>query len=293
MRGSAGTATDGERVINAGFALLVLGMVEANRGRSNLAEQLVDEAVQVMGWVGTTFGLAGIQAARASIALAAGRAAEAYQHAFRIFDLQDAACHWGVSHWSTVLRDLADAALASGNAQTADALLAPLDRTTISAESRATLAYVDAVLADRDGEERFRKALAHAPTSVYFQARLNLAFGIWLRRERRQTDARKYLRAAVDGFEAMGAVPWAERARQELRASGETIRQRAPERREDLSPQEMQIAQLAADGLTNKEIGERLFLSHRTISSHLYRLFPKLGIRSRSELAAALKQVPA
>ncbi len=90
----------------------------------------------------------------------------------------------------------------------------------------------------------------------------------------------------------MGAVPWAERARQELRASGETVRQRATERREELSPQETQIAQLAAEGLTNREIGERLFLSHRTVGSHLYRTFPKLGIRSRSELAAALNQVP-
>ena len=293
VRGSPGAATGGERVLNAGFALLVLGIVEANRGQGNLAEQLVDEAIQVMGWVGTSFGLAGIQAARASLALAAGRPAEAFQHAFRIFDPDDAACHWGVSRWSTVLRDLADAALASGNAQTAVALLAPLDRTTSSDESRGTLAYVDAVLADRDVEERFRQALAHAPASVYFQARLHLAFGLWLRRERRRTEARTYLRSAIDGFEAMGAVPWAERARQELRASGETVRRRAPDRRDDLSPQEMQIAQLAAEGLTNREIGERLFLSHRTIGSHLYRIFPKLGIRSRSELAAALKQMPA
>ena len=91
----------------------------------------------------------------------------------------------------------------------------------------------------------------------------------------------------------MGAAPWAERARQELRASGETRRHRDPERRDELSPQEIQIAQLAADGLTNREIGERLFLSHRTIGSHLYRIFPKLGIKSRSELAAALEQLPA
>jgi ATP/maltotriose-dependent transcriptional regulator MalT len=280
-------------VLNAGFALLVLGIVEANRGQTNRAEQLVDEAVQAMGWVGTSFGLAGIQATRASLALAAGRPAEAFQHAVRIFDPDDAACHWAVSRWSIVLRDLADAALASGKAETTAALLAPLDRTTLSDESRATLAYVDAVLADRDVDERFRQALALAPASVNFQARLHLAFGLWLRRDRRRTEARKYLRSAIEGFDAMGAVPWADRARQELRASGETVRQRSPDRREDLSPQETQIAQLAADGLTNREIGERLFLSHRTVGSHLYRTFPKLGITSRSELAAALKQVPA
>jgi DNA-binding CsgD family transcriptional regulator/tetratricopeptide (TPR) repeat protein len=290
VRGSRDTATDGERVLNAGSALLVLGTVTANRGDGDLAETLVDEAVQVMGWVGSSFGLASIHAARASLALAAGRSAEAFQHALRIFDPADAACHWGVSRWSTVLRDLADAALASGNAQTAAAVLAPLERATSTAESRGKLAYVDAVLADRDVEEHFRRALASAPSSVYFQARLYLAFGVWLRRERRQTEARTNLRSAIDGFEAMGAVPWAERARQELRASGETIRRRAPDLRDTLSPQEMQIAQLAAEGLTNREIGEKLFLSHRTIGSHLYRTFPKLGVKSRAELAVALRQ---
>ena len=91
----------------------------------------------------------------------------------------------------------------------------------------------------------------------------------------------------------MGAVPWAERARQELRASGETVRRRAPDRRDELSPQEMQIARLVAEDLTNREIGERLFLSHRTIGSHLYRIFPKLGVKSRSELAVAFRHVPA
>jgi DNA-binding NarL/FixJ family response regulator len=106
-------------------------------------------------------------------------------------------------------------------------------------------------------------------------------------------EARTHLRSAIDGFEAIGAVPWAERARQELRASGETLRRRAPDRRDRLSPQEMQIAQLVAVGLTNREIGERLFPSHRTIASHLYRSFPKLEVKSRSELAAELSQVPA
>ncbi len=288
VRGSPDTATDGERVLNAGYSLLVLAAVAAGHGQAGPAETLVDEAVQVMGWVGSSFCLAGIQAVRASLALAAGRPAEAFQHLHRIFDLADPACHWGVSRWSTVLRDLADAALASGNAQTAVALLDSLDKTTGSDESRSTLAYVDAVLADRDAEERFRQALAYTPPSAYSQARLHLAFGLWLRRERRQTEARTYLRSAIDGFEATRAIPWAERARQELRASGETRRRRAPDRRDELSPQEMQIAQLAAEGLSNREIGERLFLSHRTIGSHLYRIFPKLGITSRAQLRDAL-----
>jgi DNA-binding CsgD family transcriptional regulator len=85
-----------------------------------------------------------------------------------------------------------------------------------------------------------------------------------------------------------GAVAWGERARQELRASGEKSRRRVPEARDSLSPQELQIAQMAAAGLSNREIGRRLFVSHRTVSSHLYHLFPKLGITSRAELSAAL-----
>jgi DNA-binding CsgD family transcriptional regulator len=291
VRGSPESATDGERVLNAGSALLVLGTVAANTGEAVVAEALVDEAVQVMGWVGSGFCLAGIQAARASLALTAGRSSEAFEHALGIFDPDDGGFHWGVSRWGSLLRDLADASVASGNARKAVALLAARDRAANSDESSGTLAYVDAVLAESDIEERFRRALTYAPTSPYFQARLHLAFGLWLRRERRGIEARGYLRSALDGFEASGAVPWAGRARQELRASGETVRLRARDRRQALSPQEMQIAQLAAEGLTNKEIGEKLFLSHRTVGSHLYRTFPKLGIKSRSELVAAIGQM--
>jgi DNA-binding CsgD family transcriptional regulator len=187
-----------------------------------------------------------------------------------------------------VVRDFADSALTSGNTRTALMLLEPLRRTVGSDETLGTFAYVDAVLAVRDAEACFRRAFGLAPASAYFQARLELAFGRWLRRERRQVEARTYLLSALDAFDAIGAVPWAEHARMELRASGETIRRRLPDRRHELTAQEMQIAQLAAQGLTNREIGERLFLSHRTIGSHLYRLFPKLGITSRSELAGAL-----
>jgi DNA-binding NarL/FixJ family response regulator len=96
------------------------------------------------------------------------------------------------------------------------------------------------------------------------------------------------LRAARDTFDALGCISWSEQARRELRASGERSRRRVAEARDQLTAQELQIAQLAADGLSNREIGQRLFLSHRTISTHLYRAFPKLGITSRAELNAAL-----
>jgi DNA-binding NarL/FixJ family response regulator len=96
------------------------------------------------------------------------------------------------------------------------------------------------------------------------------------------------LRAARETFDLLGAVPWGERARQELSASGERSRRRAPGALDRLTPQELQIARLAATGLTNREIAERLYLSHRTVSTHLYRIFPKLGVTSRTELAATV-----
>ena len=86
-------------------------------------------------------------------------------------------------------------------------------------------------------------------------------------------------------FDAIGAYNWGDQARSELRASGERSRRRVPEARDQLTAQELQIAQLAADGLSNREIGQRLYLSHRTISTHLYRVFPKLGVTSRAESA--------
>ena len=122
----------------------------------------------------------------------------------------------------------------------------------------------------------------------FLRARTLFSFGRWLRRQRRSADSRAPLRDAIDLFDALGATRWSERARQELRATGEKIGPRTPDARDRLTAQELQIAQLAAAGLSNREIGERLFLSHRTIGSHLYRIFPKLGITARAQLRDAL-----
>ena len=141
---------------------------------------------------------------------------------------------------------------------------------------------------DDDAEALFTHALGQDLTDFPFQrARTLFSFGRWLRRQRRSADSREPLRGAVDSFEALGATRWSRRARQELRATGETIGRHA-DARDRLTAQELQIAQLAADGLSNRKIGERLFLSHRTIGSHLYRIFPKLGITARSQLREAL-----
>jgi DNA-binding CsgD family transcriptional regulator len=120
------------------------------------------------------------------------------------------------------------------------------------------------------------------------RGRLQLGYGTWLRRQRRIADARGPLRTARDTFTALGATAWAERAARELRAAGEAHRQRPAAAWEELTAQELQIALLAAEGLTNRQVGERLFLSHKTIAAHLYHIFPKLGISSRGQLAAAL-----
>jgi DNA-binding CsgD family transcriptional regulator len=154
----------------------------------------------------------------------------------------------------------------------------------------AGLRYVRPLLArDADAEALFAAAESSDPAWPFLRARAQLAHGEWLHRQRRSADSRAPLRAARDTFDALGTIPWSERARHQLRASGETSRRRTPEARDELTPQELQIAQMAAAGLTNREIGQRLYLYHRTISSHLYRTFPKLGITSRAELRAVLE----
>ena len=119
-------------------------------------------------------------------------------------------------------------------------------------------------------------------------ARAHLVYGEWLRRENRRVDAREQLRTAQEMFAAIGMEAFAERARNELQASGEKVRKRTVETRDDLTAQEWQIARLARDGLSNPEIGARLFLSPRTVEWHLRNVFNKLDIRSRRELADAL-----
>jgi DNA-binding CsgD family transcriptional regulator len=178
-----------------------------------------------------------------------------------------------------VATDYLEAAAHTDHLEEARALVVEMESLVAQTNSpllQVNLAYARPLLAEDEEAEAFYLAslgeqLVNWP---FLRARLQLAYGGWLRRHRRMTDSRAPLRAAVELFDALGVAPWAERARQELRASGETSRPRTPDARDQLSPQELQIAQLAAEGLSNREIGERLYLSHRTVGSHLYRLFP-------------------
>lgn len=119
-----------------------------------------------------------------------------------------------------------------------------------------------------------------------------IEYGSWLRRQRRIQDAREQLRTARDLADALAMRPWSERARAELRALGADSPPRVPGVWEPLSLQELEVAQLAARGMSNREIGERLFLSHRTVGSHLYHLYPKLGVTNRAQLSATLRPTP-
>ena len=176
----------------------------------------------------------------------------------------------------------------------ADALRRLAERTTpsgtdwalgVEARSRALLSegdtaerlYLESI--ERLGRTRMRVDLARA----------HLLYGEWLRRERRRTDARAQLRIAHDMLESMGMEAFAERARRELQATGETARKRTIASGDaQLTAQEAQIARMARDGLSNPEIGVRMFISGRTVQYHLRKVFTKLGIESRSQLDRVL-----
>jgi DNA-binding CsgD family transcriptional regulator len=148
-----------------------------------------------------------------------------------------------------------------------------------------------ALLSDGEAPERlYREAIDRlGRTRIRVDlARAHLLYGEWLRRERRRVDAREQLRIAHEMFAAMGAEGFADRAARELRATGETARKRAPETKSELTPQEAQVAELARDGLSNREIGARLFISPHTVSYHLRKVFAKLDIRSRRQLNQVL-----
>lgn len=238
------------------------------------------------------FNLALVQLARGIGALGRGNHAEAYRQLRRVFEPTDPARHDLVACYA--IGDLAAAAVHSGHLEEARVLLSEAEAASVLMSSpalRISVRHAQILLAEeRDVEVEFKRALGDAELArwPFVQARLHLEFGEWLRGRRRMADSRAALRAARDAFDALGASPWGEQARRELRATGETGGGRGPGTLEVLTEQESQIAHMVAGGMSNREIGQRLHLSHRTVESHLYHAFPKLGIRSRAQLRAVL-----
>ena len=235
--------------------------------------------------------LAGIRLTRGVAALAAGRYDSAYEELRRTLDRTDPSFHHFQSLWA--VGDFAEAALHSGHLDHGRSVLAELETLALTVRSpwlQVGLLYGRPLLAqDADVEPLFVEALgADLSRWPVYRARLLLQYGIWLRRHRRVADSRPPLRAAIDALEALGVTGWAARAHQELRASGEASVERVPRAWSLLTSQELQIARMAAEGMSNREIGQRLFLSHRTVGSHLYRLFPKLGVTSRAQLSGVI-----
>jgi len=267
-------------------------IMAALRGEHDAAEVLARQAEQVALPIGASGLLAMVQYTLGMSALGPGHSAEAYAHLVHMVTPGDPAYHHLMRYWS--IGEFAEAAAYSGHQVEAHAIVADLERLARQTPSpwiHACLRSARALLAtDEDAEELFEAALpAEVTRYPVMRARLQLAYGRWLRRQRRNADSRGPLRAARQAFDALGLIPWGERARRELRASGEKSRPRTPRAQEQLTPQELQIAHLAADGLSNREIGEQLYLSPRTVGTHLYRIFPKLGITSRSQLHTVLE----
>ncbi len=266
------------------YALLRL---RALQGREDEASTAIAAAIEQFGGEGTTV----LRAYWAAAVLYNGlaRYKEAALAAQRA--TSNALNHW-IPAW--VLPELVEAAARGGDIELARDALNRLAETTrpcgtefalgVEARCRALLSggavadelYHEAI--ERLGRTQLRPELARA----------HLLYGEWLRRENRRSSARAQLRVAHDMLTAMGMEAFAGRARQELQATGEKVRRRTVEARDDLTPQERQIARLARDGLSNPEIGARLFLSPRTVEWHLRNVFTKLGIQSRRELAKAL-----
>jgi DNA-binding CsgD family transcriptional regulator len=278
-------------------ARATLAFLAAGRGEVAKAEALADKMIR---W-GTPRGVRHVQAdahyACVLAALARSDFEAAYQNAVKLCPAGQLVPYEPRAPW--VMLDLVEAALRTDRAGAATAhVQAILDTEVAQVSSRLALlasAATAAVAADDEAVVLFEQALATTGAELwqFDQARVHLLYGERLRRMREMTRARFQLDAALRAFRRLGAQPWTERAAMELRATGRT--RSAGERidRETLTPQELEIAMLAAGGLSNKQIGSRLYLSHRTVGAHLYRAFPKLGITSRAALRDALERLPA
>jgi DNA-binding CsgD family transcriptional regulator len=262
-------------------------LIAAWRGEVHQVQQLLAAVAADAGREGQGYQLVFADYARCVIELGQGR----YGAAFASFtaDIED------TSQIKFVLPDLVEAAQRAGHHDAAQSLLAQLERLAAASPSPLTLGYRARAMAltagdgpGSEAEELYREAIAQhgAARGPVHLARSQLVYGEWLRRIKRPRDAREPLRAAYRAFDEMGARAFAARARRELSAAGESVPVRASTQdREALTAQEAQVAELAAGGATNAEIAAQLYLSPNTIDYHLRKVFRKLGVTSRRQLA--------
>lgn len=285
-------AAESGRMMALTIAHCALALAAGARGDDEAVNDHAAVASRIAFPARATIVLARVQQARGLAALAAHRPAEAYHHLIRVDDPHDPA--YDRATRLALIGDLAEAAVAVGQADEARALLAEVDLPPgREIGDRATLAcrHAHLVLAPEDELDAAADAAFALARRPFHRARMQLVHGMRLRRARRVADSREPLREAQATFAELGATPWAERARQELAATAESSH-RGADVTDRLTPRELEIARLAAQGLSNRAIGERLALSPRTVGSHLARIFPKLDVGSRAEIAGALDAAP-
>jgi DNA-binding CsgD family transcriptional regulator len=268
--------------------LSVLSLLAAIRGDDDEATRIANEMIDYGNARGMPLTVARPVWALALVDLGRGRWAEA---AARLRVLVPGRLALASGLVMQTYPDRIEAAVRAGELDDARAALEELEAWTATRPAAQWLerrvASCRALLTTGDeASAEFEAALAaDVPGRPFDLARIHLLYGEHLRRERRRSDSRVQLRIALEGFERLRAEPWSERARVELRASGETARKRDPSTSAHLTPQEVQIARLVSEGLSNKEVAAQLFLSPRTIDSHLRNIFGKLAITSRTQLA--------
>ncbi|HWI71552.1 MAG TPA: LuxR C-terminal-related transcriptional regulator, partial [Baekduia sp.] len=279
------------------FSLSVLAHVEAAMGRRDDARAHGREAVQLSELLGgpaiTVYGLNAL----ALDALGAGEiegANELYDRVHRF--TQKLHSQRGIVQYGA---DRVEALARAGRTDEAFQALEELaDRLGGGRWALAALARCRGILADKTAEHHFQTALSHHEHDgqPFEKARTQLAYGERLRRDRRRADAREQLGEALDVFERLGAQPWAERTRVELRATGGAAAEASGAEKEavaaagldELTAHELQIARLVAYGMTNREVAAKLFLSPKTIEYHLSQIYRKLDLRSRTQLASLM-----
>lgn len=272
--------------MTCGSSAAILSRAQAWQGQPNRARHSLDRARKWLARDPTTLWHDDVHWAAGFAALCEANHAEALGHLLKM-SLHRTSMRWAIA-------DLAEAAAGCGQANSVRSLVTATEEQAKALGVESFLVHrAQALIArcDTEADDRFTASVAAAlgPAADLEVARTHLLYGEWLRRRRRIVDARAQLSVAFTAFDIAGTTSFANRAANELRAAGVTASPTETGGAASvLTSQELQIAQMAASGMTNREIADRIYLSHRTVAAHLYKVFPKLGITRRNQLHAAL-----